>query len=135
MSRATEIEIDIPSDIVKANRQPMSNLPVAERVSKVYPDRLVEIYIYGSYRKPPEYVHPNVLVNFCFHPSAPLNRPLLDTSIRFNRETVVNCLDGWQKAGAKQFEMYDYGEFFHMERPFFWFYSVVENLGSKECGF
>jgi hypothetical protein len=101
---------------------------VAERVSKVYPDRLVEIYIYGTYRKPPEYVRPNVLVNFCFHPGASLNRPLSDTSIRFNREMVIDCLDGWQKAGTKQFELYDYGEFYHMERPFFWFYSVVENF-------
>jgi hypothetical protein len=33
MSKATEIEVDIPSDIVKANRQSMSYLPVAERVS------------------------------------------------------------------------------------------------------
>ncbi len=33
MSKATEVEVDIPSDIVKANRQPMPNLPPTERVS------------------------------------------------------------------------------------------------------
>ncbi len=33
LSKATEVEVDIPSDIVKANRQPMPNLPAAERVS------------------------------------------------------------------------------------------------------
>ncbi len=33
MSKATEIEIDIPSDIIKTERQPMPNLPVAERIS------------------------------------------------------------------------------------------------------
>ncbi|MHA1541970.1 MAG: FAD-dependent oxidoreductase [Candidatus Hodarchaeales archaeon] len=31
--KATEVEVDIPSDIVKANRQPMLNLPTAERVT------------------------------------------------------------------------------------------------------
>jgi len=33
MSKVAEIEIDVPSDIVKTDRQPMPNLPVAERVS------------------------------------------------------------------------------------------------------
>jgi len=33
LSKATEVEVDIPSDIIKANRQPMPNLPAAERVS------------------------------------------------------------------------------------------------------
>ncbi len=33
LSKATEIKVDIPSDIVKTNRQPMPYLPAADRVS------------------------------------------------------------------------------------------------------
>ena len=37
-------------------------------------------------------------------------------------------LDGWKKAGAKHFGLYDYGEFFHPEAPVFWYYHLVDSL-------
>ena len=102
---------------------------VAQRVSEVYPDRLIELYIYGSYREPPQRnrVHPNVLSKYTFWPGSPLNRPLLDTTSAYNGK-VIDMLDGWTEAGAKQFGLYNYGDFFHMDRPIFWFYSLTDSL-------
>ena len=103
---------------------------VAARVSQVYPTKQIELYIYGSYREPPkrQKVHPNVMLKYTFWPGAPLNRDLLDTSVVYNRDKVMGLLDGWRAAGVKQFGLYDYGEFFHPDRPIFWFYSITNAL-------
>ena len=102
---------------------------IAERVSKVYPDKLIEMYAYAATRNPPkcESVHPNVLVKFTYWPGGPLNRPLLETSSEHNVKLVAQ-FDGWKKAGTKHFGIYDYGDFFHPDRPIFWFYHIVDSL-------
>lgn len=114
----------------------------ASRVAQVYPDKKIELYIYGSYREPPtrQKVHPNILVNYTFWPGAPLNRPLLDATVVYNRDKVIGFLDGWKAAGAQHFGLYDYGEFFHPDAPIFWFYSISNALktfhdhwGFRQC--
>ena len=103
---------------------------VADRVSRVHPHKQIELYIYGSYREPPtrQKVHPNIILRYTFWPGAPLNRPLLDASVVYNRNKVMRLLDGWKAAGAQHFGLYDYGEFFHPDRPIFWFYSITNAL-------
>jgi len=82
---------------------------VAARVSKVYPDKLIECYAYGSYRDAPirEKVHPNVLIKYTYWPRPPLNQRILETKASGPVE-AVRQLDGWKKAGVKHFGLYDY---------------------------
>jgi len=103
---------------------------VATRVSKVDPDKLIELYAYGAYRKPPqrEKVHPDVLVKYTYWPgSNPFGHSLLDGTTEPSRR-VVATLDGWQTAGVKRFGLYDYGNYKHSDVPWFSFRHVADTL-------
>ena len=102
---------------------------IAEQVSMVYPDKQIEMYAYASVRQPPvrEKVHPNVLIKYTFWPKVPLNRPLLDASVKNNKE-VIKQLDGWSKAGVKVFGLYDYGNWIAGDAPILRFFQAADSL-------
>ena len=104
---------------------------VAERVSRVYPDKLIEAYAYAEFIQPPKRrrVHPNVQVKYCFQPSWPLNKPVSEETNFTNNVylgDVIACLDGWKKAGAKHIALYDYYNYGRTECPMFSFYNVAD---------
>jgi len=103
---------------------------VAERVSKVYPDKLIEMYGYGYTRRPPvkEKVHRNVFIKYAHLSSGPLGRSMLDT----DEEIIVwpewrENLQGWKEAGAT-LALYNYLEWEHHDVTLFWFYNTVDVL-------
>ena len=103
---------------------------VAARVAEVHPDKLIEMYAYGATRKPParERVHPNVEIKYTYWPgSNPFGQSLLDGATEAGN-LVVETLDGWQKAGAKHFGLYDYGNYQHPDVPWFWFQHSADTL-------
>ena len=103
---------------------------IAARVAAVYPGKKIEMYAYSSTREPPtrENVNPNVLIKYTYH-GAPVNRPILDTSISFNA-TTADWLNNWQSHGASSMGLYDYGNFFHPDSPNFWFYHTADMFKS-----
>ena len=123
---------------LKGNNVPVINMTdrtvnfvneIAERVSRVYPDKQIEMYAYASVRQPPlrEKVHPNVLIKYTFWPKSPLNHPLLDASIKNNKE-VIKQLDGWSKTGVKVFGLYDYGNWIAGDAPILRFFQAADSL-------
>jgi hypothetical protein len=102
---------------------------VAERVSRVYPDKMIEMYSYGSTTAPPTRfkVHPNVLIKVCFWSYSPASCSLADTRFEHNAETAKR-MDGWIKAGTKHFGLYDYGSYLNPDCPIFWFFPIVDSL-------
>ena len=103
---------------------------VAEDVSKVYPDKLIEVYAYGEFIQPPRRhkVHPNVLVKYCFQgrDAWPINKPVSE-EVKWSNiylGNVIDCLNGWQEAGARHMGLYDYYYYPRVECPMFSFYHV-----------
>ena len=108
---------------------------VADRVSKVYPDRLIEVYAYAEFTQPPKRhrVHPNVLVKYAFQTlfgsdKEAINKPFSGQTGQRNVYIgdPIACLDGWREAGAKQFGLYDYYYYPHTESTMFSFYHVAD---------
>jgi len=103
---------------------------VAEGVSEVHPDKFIEVYAYAEFIQPPKRhrVHPKVLVKYCFQNAWPINKPVSEETKWSNiyLGDVIACLDGWTKAGARQFGLYDYYYFRHMACPMFSFYHVAD---------
>ena len=101
---------------------------VAERVTKAYPDKLIEMYGYGSTKAPPTRfkVHPSVLIKLCYWSHSP-PRSLSDTSTEHGA-TTYKLLAGWTKAGAKHFGLYDYGSYLNPDCPIFWYFPIVDSL-------
>jgi hypothetical protein len=102
---------------------------VTERVAKVYPDKQIELYAYDDYLNPPkrERVHPNVLMKFTLWPGLPYNQALSDQTNSYSIRTRL-ILDGWKKAGAKHFALYDYGNYKLPDCPWLGFYQVSNYL-------
>ena len=103
---------------------------VAARVAEVYPDRLIETYIYASTRPVPERerVHPNVMVRFCFYPGlSPYGKPLRNHSCKANAE-LHRLLAGWRQAGAQNMCLYDYDNHRYEDSVFTWFYRMTDSM-------
>ncbi len=116
---------------------------VAERVSKVYPDKYIEMYAYGYTLSPPkrEKVHKNVFIKYANlgnRGSGPLGLSLMEPDETGSRAAPKRYrwadwreqLEGWKKAGATM-AYYNYLEFVHPDLTLFWFYSnsdVLRNL-------
>ena len=102
---------------------------VAERVAKVYPDKLIELYVYGSYRMGPvrHRVDPHMLLKYCFWPGVPLGGSVTDQSLPGVKRAYVE-VESWKKAGVKHFGLYDYGLYVHKDCPIFWFQHIVDSL-------
>ena len=102
---------------------------VAERVSRVHPDKLIELYSYQMTGFPPvrSKVHPNVLIKITYRSFGPARHSLADTTIHHNT-LVTTRMDGFAAAGAKQFGLYDYGSYKNRDCPIFWFFPIVDSL-------
>jgi len=105
---------------------------VAERVSKVYPDKLIEMYAYGCTLMAParEKVHRNVFMKYANlsggRGTGPLGRSMLDNEVSIWADWR-NQLDGWREAGATM-ALYNYLEWEHPDVTLFWFYNMVDVL-------
>ena len=107
---------------------------VAERVSRVYPDKWIEMYAYGYTLDPPvrEKAHRNVFIKYANlrqgEGNGPLGRSMLDPDApvwpAWRRQ-----LDGWKQAGATM-AFYNYMEWVHPDVTLFWFYNTVDVLKS-----
>jgi hypothetical protein len=101
---------------------------VADRIAKVYPDKLIEVYAYNP-RVPPvkEKVHPNILIKFAFSSGRPINVSIMDTQNPMAR-VERQYLDGWKAAGVKHFAYYNYADWEHPDATLFWFFSITDVL-------
>lgn len=100
---------------------------VAERVSRVHPDKQIEMYAYASTGPPPtrEKVHPNVLVKITYFQVSPV-RSLFE--LHPSTKGITENLNRWQAMGAKTLGLYDYGSFNNIDCPAFWFFLVNNHL-------
>ena len=100
---------------------------VAERVSKVYPDKQIEMYAYASTALPPARtkVHSNVLVKVCYFQLSPV-RSLFEQHV--STGPMIDLVNRWQEMGAKTFGLYDYGSFNNIDCPVFWFFLINDHL-------
>ena len=107
---------------------------VAERVARVYPDKLIEMYAYGYTLDPPvrETAHKNVFVKYANlrqgEGNGPLGRSMMDPDAPIWPAWRTQ-LDGWRKAGAR-LAFYNYMEWEHPDVTLFWFYNGVDVLKS-----
>lgn len=101
---------------------------VAERVSRVYPDRQIEMYAYGSTTRPPtrSHVHPSVLIKYTYWSCSPAGASLADTQWQTQTDSE-KCLNRWIEAGAKHFGLYDYGSYLNPDCPIFWFFPIADS--------
>lgn len=102
---------------------------VAARVAERHPEKLIEVYAYGSTREPPSdrRVHPNVLVKYTLWPGRPANRPLLSPEVEANAKVMAQ-LDGWRDAGVRHFGLYDYGNFRNPDTIWLTFQHAADTL-------
>ena len=100
---------------------------VAARVSKVHPDKQIEMYAYASTGPPPETqrVHPNVLVKITSFQLSPV-RSLFERHP--STRGMIDSLNQWRAMGAKNLGLYDYGGFQQIDCPIFWFFLVNNHL-------
>lgn len=110
---------------------------VAARVAAVYPDKKIQTYAYAATQKPPvvNTVHPNVLIKYTWH-GAPVNRPITEMNYPINMATCEE-ITGWVNANAQDMALYDYGNFFHVDSPNFWYRHLTDYLKtfSEKWGF
>ena len=114
---------------------------VAERVSKVYPDKFIEMYAYGYTRQSPvkEKVHKNVFIKYANMLPGPLGRSILDKDETLKISEAYwdepknvwkewrEQLQGWKDAGAT-LAWYNYLEWDHPDVTLFWFYNTTDVL-------
>lgn len=100
---------------------------VAARVSKVHPDKLIEMYAYASTGTPPvrERIHPNVLLKVTYFQVSPA-RSLFEQHP--STVGITDSMNKWQAMGVKNFGLYDYGSFNNIDCPAFWFFLVNNHL-------
>jgi hypothetical protein len=104
---------------------------VAARVAEQYPDRLIEMYAYGSTHDPPqrETVHPNVLVKCCLGPSELcLRHGVFDPACARNREFVARFRAWGQR--ASHLGIYNYLDYYYAETPACWYSATAEQFRS-----
>ena len=101
---------------------------VAERVAKVFPDRLLEFYNYAS-RVPPtrEKVHPSVSVKFTYLSGREVNVPLTDPSDRLAAKERA-WLKGWSESGTRNLTYYPYTDWEHPDAGIHWYFNVSDLL-------
>ena len=105
---------------------------VAERVAKVYPDKMIEMYAYGYTLEPPvrQKAHKNVFVKYANlrqgEGNGPLGRSMMDPDAPI-WPAWREQLDGWKKADAR-LAFYNYMEWQHPDVTLFWFYNGVDVL-------
>ena len=93
-----------------------------------HPGKKIEVHAYAATQKPPLLysANPNFLLSYTWH-GAPVNKPISDTSYAMNLATVQE-LTGWQAAGITEFQLYDYGNYFYPDTPYFWFFHQTDYL-------
>jgi|GEM_PF-857005 len=105
---------------------------VADRVAKVYPDKLIEMYGYGYTLSPPvrEKVHKNVFIKYANlsggRGTGPLGPSIMDSKIPIWNDWRKK-LDGWKKADAR-LGFYNYLEWEHPDVSLFWFSNSADVL-------
>ncbi len=108
---------------------------VADRVAKVYPGKLIEVYGYGYTLAPPvrEKVSKNVFIKYANlsggRGTGPLGPSIMDPTNPIWTQWR-KTLDGWKSAGAK-LGYYNYLEWEHQDVSLFWFSNsndVLRNL-------
>lgn len=105
---------------------------VAEELSKVYPNKLIEMYAYGYTLTPPvrEKVHKSVFIKYANlsggRGTGPLGRSMMDENVPIWQEWRKQ-LEGWRAAGAT-LAFYNYLEWEHPDLTLFWFYDTVDVL-------
>lgn len=89
---------------------------VAARVARKFPDRLIEMYAYGSTTEPPVAArcHPNVLVKFCMWPICGRHQ-VFDRDCERNRQFVAK-LRAWRERSS-HLAVYNYGDYRYPEIP------------------
>lgn len=100
---------------------------IAERVSVVYPDKLIELYAYP--RDPPgkERVHPSIIIRYA-DVAGPVGQSLL-LDERYTRHTRFReYIGGWVDAGAQNLVLYHYGDWEHPDVSLCWFFNAVDTL-------
>ena len=105
---------------------------VADRVSKVYPDRYIEMFAYGQTLEPPrrEQVHENVVILYANLSGGRGNGPLGVSIMEPDNpiwKTWREKLDDWKKAGGR-LAYYAYMEWEHHDVPLFWFFNESDTL-------
>ncbi len=89
---------------------------VAARVSRRFPDRLIEMYAYGSTTEPPVAArcHPNVLVKYCMWPIC-ARHDVFDRTCERNRQFVAR-VKAWRDR-CSHLAIYNYGDYNYPEAP------------------
>ena len=89
---------------------------VAARVARRFPDRLIEMYAYGSTAEPPVAgrCHPNVLVKYCMWPICGRHE-VFDRACERNRQFVAR-LRAWRER-CSHLAIYNYGDYRYPEAP------------------
>ncbi len=89
---------------------------VATRVARKFPDRLIEMYAYGSTTEPPVAArcHPNVLVKFCMWPICGRHQ-VFDRNCERNRQFVAK-LRAWRERSS-HLAVYNCGDYRYPEIP------------------
>ena len=101
---------------------------VAERVAKVFPDRLLEFYNYAS-RVPPsrEKAHPLVSVKFTYLSGREVNVPLRDPDdLLASKERGL--LQAWAESGTRHLTYYPYTDWEHPDAGIHWYFNVSDLL-------
>lgn len=100
---------------------------VAEKIAKIYPGHLVEMYAYGCTREPPlnTRVQKNVLIHYAYW-GGPLNKPFMYEAEPNRFQEYRLHLDGWKKMGARKLIHYNYLDWYHQDAPIFWSNNIVE---------
>ena len=101
---------------------------VAERVAKVFPDRLLEFYNYAS-RVPPtrEKVHSSVSVKFTYLSGREVNVPLKDPHDPLAVKERA-WLQAWSKSGTRNLTYYPYTDWEHPDAGIHWYFNVSDLL-------
>jgi hypothetical protein len=109
---------------------------VAERMAKVHPEKLLELYTYAN-RVPParEKVHPNVTVKYCYHSGRAPSVSLMDPTDALAAKER-NWLVGWSKAAPVNLTYYPYTDWETPDAALYWYDNITDLLGnlSREYG-
>ena len=101
---------------------------VAERVAKVFPDRLLEFYNYAS-RVPPtrEKVHSRVSVKFTYLSGREVNVSLADPRDPLAKKERA-WLKAWSESGTRNLTYYPYTDWEHPDAGIHWYFNVSDLL-------
>jgi hypothetical protein len=101
---------------------------VAERIARIYPDKLIEFYNYAS-RVPPsrERVHPNVSVKFTYLSGREINVSLTDPDDPLARKER-SWLNAWSSSGTRRMTYYPYTDWEHPDAAVHWYLNLSDLL-------